>query len=63
MHKVIVVHPVTGILRCTKNWRHTRWHNSSANDEPNYLRLGDLEVYRKIDGYWFRVDYHRLTAE
>jgi len=62
--KGLYVHPVTGILRCTKNWRRRkRWHYSSANDEPNYVRLGDLEAYRKIDGYWFRVDYRRLTPE
>jgi hypothetical protein len=59
--KGLYVHPVTKLLRCTKNWRlRKKKHFPPEKQELKFVRVGDLLAYEKIEGLWFRVAYRRV---
>jgi hypothetical protein len=59
----LYVHPLTKLLRCTKNWRsRKKKHFPPEKQELKFVRLGDLLAYEKIEGLWFRVEYRRVAS-
>ncbi len=61
--KGMYVHPVTGLLRCTKNWRRRKKQEPPEKQELTFARDSDTVTYEKIDGLWFRLEYRRLDAD
>jgi hypothetical protein len=62
--KGLYVHPVTKLLRCTKNWRRRKKkHMRTQKEELLFVRASDTVTYEKIDGLWFRMEYRRLAAD
>jgi hypothetical protein len=62
--KGLYVHPITKLLRCTKNWRRRKKkHLPAEKQELTSVRASETVTYEKIDGLWFRLEYRRLDPD
>jgi hypothetical protein len=55
----LYVHPVTGLLRFAPQRRRNGWRAVwDREDELNFVAMSETLEYEKIEGLWFRMEYH-----
>ncbi|HKA00465.1 MAG TPA: hypothetical protein VKE70_28330 [Candidatus Solibacter sp.] len=54
----LYVHPVTGIIRYLKpKPRKPWWKMEDEGQQPDFVRIGMMSAYEKLDGLWFLMEY------